>query len=117
MCVQRTATEQSLNLGCKKPAFVVAVSVNNGNRLHFKESRSLQVSNEAIKAMRRKLVWVESQIFQGWACSECAWAFNPLGPLVDESIEEMKEHYEAQRDKEFSSHICAEHPRAPRNPR
>jgi hypothetical protein len=67
--------------------------------------------------MRRKLVWVESQIFQGWVCSECAWAFNPLGPLVDESIEEMKEHYESQRDKEFASHVCAQHPRPTKTPR
>jgi hypothetical protein len=66
--------------------------------------------------MRRKLVWVEGQTFQGWACSECAWAFKPSGPVVDESIDDMKMHYENQRDKEFASHICAEHPRASRNP-
>jgi hypothetical protein len=71
----------------------------------------------AMEAMRRKLVWVERQNFQGWACSECAWAFNPLGPLVGESIDEMKKHYELQRDKEFATHICAEHPRATRSPR
>ncbi len=70
-----------------------------------------------MEAMRRKLVWVERENFLGWACSECAWAFNPLGPLVGESIEEMKMHYELQRDKEFASHICAEHPRATRRPR
>jgi hypothetical protein len=106
--------EQGFNPGCKKPAFVVAVSLKNGPKLHFKESRSLQVPTEAIKAMRRKLVWVESQIFQGWACSECAWAFNPLGPLFDESIDDMKMHYETQRDKEFAAHVCAEHPRPSR---
>ena len=70
-----------------------------------------------MEAMRRKLVWVERQNFQGWACSECAWAFNPLGPLVGESIDEMKMHYELQRDKEFATHICTEHPRATRSPR
>jgi hypothetical protein len=70
-----------------------------------------------MEAMRRRLVWVERQDFQGWACSECAWAFNPTGPLVGESIQEMKMHYEQQRDKEFASHICAEHPRVPKNPR
>jgi hypothetical protein len=67
--------------------------------------------------MRRKLVWVESQKFQGWGCSECAWAFKPSGPLVGESLGEMKTHYERQRDQEFASHICAEHPRSAKNPR
>jgi rubredoxin len=67
-------------------------------------------------AMRRKLVWVERQNFQGWACTECAWVFNPTGPVVGKSIEEMKEHYEEQRDKEFVSHDCAAHPRAAKNP-
>jgi rubredoxin len=67
--------------------------------------------------MRRILVWVERPNFQGWACSECAWAFNPSGPPVDESIDDMKMHYEQQRDKEFKSHVCAEHPRTTKNPR
>jgi hypothetical protein len=67
--------------------------------------------------MRRKLVWAESQNFQGWACSECGWIFSPLGPLVGESIDDMKKHYERQRDKEFISHVCAEHPRAVKDPR
>lgn len=67
-------------------------------------------------AALRKLIWIESLNFQGWACSECAWAFKPLGPLVGDSIDEMKTHYERQRDKEFTSHICAEHPRATKNP-
>jgi hypothetical protein len=68
-------------------------------------------------AMRRKLVWAEKPNFQGWTCTECAWAFNPLGPVVGQSIDEMKMHYEQQRDKEFTSHVCAEHPRATNNPR
>jgi hypothetical protein len=67
-------------------------------------------------AIRRKLVWVERQDFQGWACSECAWAFNPSGPLVGKSIDEIKMRYEQQRDKEFASHLCAEHPRVTKNP-
>jgi hypothetical protein len=66
---------------------------------------------------RRKLVWVERQNFQGWTCTGCTWAFNPLGPLVGESLEEMKMQYEQQRDKEFTVHVCAEHPRAAKNPR
>ncbi|MFI5092487.1 MAG: hypothetical protein WCE50_02485 [Candidatus Acidiferrum sp.] len=62
-------------------------------------------------AMRRKLVWLESQDFQGWACSDCTWQFKPQGPLVGESLNEMKMNYERQRDKGFASHVCAEHPR------
>jgi hypothetical protein len=67
--------------------------------------------------MRRKLVWLDGQNFQGWGCSECAWAFKPQGPLVGESIAEMKTHYERQRDQEFASHACADHPPATKNPR
>lgn len=70
-----------------------------------------------MEPMRRKLVWVESQNFQGWVCSECAWAFKPLGPLVGASIDEMKMHYERQRDKEFASHNCTEYPKPLKNPR
>ena len=70
-----------------------------------------------MEAMRRRLVWVKKQNFQGWACSQCAWAFNPMGPLVGESIVEMMEHYEQQRDSEFAAHVCAEHPRITKNPR
>jgi len=66
---------------------------------------------------RRKLVWAERQNFQGWACTECAWSFHPAGPLVGDSIEEMKRQYERQREEEFASHVCAEHPRATKNPR
>jgi hypothetical protein len=70
-----------------------------------------------MEAMRRKLVWVERQNLQGWACSECAWVFHPSGPPVGESIDEMKMHYERRRDKEFASHVCAKHLRATNNPR
>jgi len=70
-----------------------------------------------MEAMRRKLVWVEKQNFQGWACTECAWVFNPLGPLVAGSIDKMMMDYQQQRDNEFKSHVCVEHPRATQNPR
>jgi rubredoxin len=57
------------------------------------------------------MVWVERERFHGWACSVCGWVFRGSGPLVGKSIDEMKERYEAERDKEFRSHVCAEHPR------
>jgi hypothetical protein len=37
--------------------------------------------------------------------------FKPSGALVGESLDEMKEKYEAQRDKEFEAHICDKHRR------
>jgi hypothetical protein len=41
--------------------------------------------------------------------------FNPSGPVVGRSIDEMKTHYEQQRDEEFTSHVCATHPTAAKN--
>jgi len=70
-----------------------------------------------MEAMRRKLIWVERQNFQGWGCSECAWVFNPSGSPTGKSLDEMKQNYAQQRDKEFTSHVCAGHPRAAKNPR
>ena len=61
--------------------------------------------------MRREMVWVENERFRGWACSECAWEFNPSGVPAGSSIDEMKENYERERDREVASHLCAEHPR------
>src|SRR4029077_6575192 len=60
----------------------------------------------------RKLVWMENQNLRGFGCSECNWIFNPSGAPVGESLDEMKQKYEAQRDKEFAAHVCANHPRA-----
>jgi hypothetical protein len=70
----------------------------------------------AMAPMRRKLVWVERTNFQGWACSECAWVFSPSWPLVGTTVDEMKKKFGEERDKEFESHVCAEHPRAIKDP-
>jgi hypothetical protein len=64
--------------------------------------------------MRRKLVWIERQNFQGYGCSECAWVFNPSGAPTGKSLDEMKQKYEERRDKDFAAHVCTEHPR-PKN--
>ena len=37
--------------------------------------------------------------------------FKPSGAPLDESLDEMKQKYEAQRDKEFAAHVCVKHPR------
>jgi rubredoxin len=62
-------------------------------------------------AKLRALIWNEEARFQGWRCSECAWVFNPSGPPEGNSLVAMMEHYERLRDKEFATHVCAEHPR------
>jgi rubredoxin len=69
-----------------------------------------------MEAKRRKLVWVERQNFRGWACSLCAWVFDPAGPPIGDSLDDMQTHFEKERDMEFTSHVCAEHPRA-KNPK
>jgi hypothetical protein len=65
-------------------------------------------------SMPRKMIWLNQGQFRGWACSDCGWKFNPSDPLVGTSIDEMKQRYEGQRDREFKSHICAEYPREER---
>jgi hypothetical protein len=65
-----------------------------------------------MEASRRRLEWVERENFEGWACTECAWKYVPAGPFYGESIDELKMNFELRRDKEFRSHVCAEHPRA-----
>jgi hypothetical protein len=62
--------------------------------------------------MRHRLIWVENRKLQGFGCSECHWVFHPSGAPAGESLDEMKQKYEAQRDKEFAAHVCAEHTRA-----
>jgi len=62
-------------------------------------------------AMSRKLVWIEQPLFRGFGCSECAWVFNASGSPTGNSFDEMMRNFELQRDKEFSFHVCADHPR------
>jgi hypothetical protein len=62
--------------------------------------------------MIRKLVWIEQQRFRGFGCSDCGWQFTQSGPLPGTSFDDMMRNFELQRDKEFTLHVCAEHPRA-----
>jgi hypothetical protein len=64
-----------------------------------------------MEARRRQLVWVKGQNVEGWACSHCAWEFNPSGIPPGKTLAEIKQKYELERDKEFESHVCAEHPK------
>jgi len=59
----------------------------------------------------RKLVWVEQERFRGFACSECSWRFDSSAALTGKSFNEMMRDFELQRDEEFTSHVCADHPR------
>ena len=54
--------------------------------------------------MARELVWVEKERFQGWVCSACGWEFKSPGPLVGDTIEEMKRAYERQCAEGFTAH-------------
>src|SRR5271170_1140423 len=60
-------------------------------------------------AMSRKLVWIQQQ--RCWGCSECVWVFQTSTDLADMSFGEMMRNFELQRDKEFTLHVCADHPR------
>ena len=62
------------------------------------------------KGMLRRLVWLDEKRFRGFGCSECAWVFNPSGPPPGNSFDEMMRNFELQRDREFSSHVCADNP-------
>jgi rubredoxin len=89
-----------------------------GEQCYAVVQKGLMASNRevAMEPKRRKLVWAEKPKFQGWVCTQCAWVFNPSWPPVGKTIEEMKTDFGQQRDKEFASHVCSEHPRATKNP-
>jgi len=69
----------------------------------------------AKRQMPSRLVWIDEKRFRGFGCSECAWVFNPSGSPAGNSFNEMMRNFELQRDREFSSHVCADHP-SPRVP-
>jgi hypothetical protein len=66
---------------------------------------------EAKSRMPRKLVWIDGKHFRGFGCTDCAWVFNSAGSPTGNSFAEMMRNFELQRDREFSSHVCANHPR------
>ena len=62
-------------------------------------------------AIHPEMVWVKRENFVGWACSQCAWEFTPSKIPIGNTIAEIKQSYERERDKEFASHVFAGHPR------
>ena len=65
--------------------------------------------------MARKLVWIETKNFEGFGCSECQWVFKSTSPFVGRALDKMKEAYEAERDKEFAAHVCAQYSQSARS--
>jgi hypothetical protein len=63
--------------------------------------------------MPRGLAWIKTQTLQGYGCSECDWKHNPAGAPAGATLDEMKEKYEAERDKEFATHVCLKRSNAP----
>lgn len=61
--------------------------------------------------MSRKLVWIEQPGFGGFGCSECGWRFKSSTAPTGASFDEITHNFELQRDKEFTSHVCANHPK------
>ena len=60
-------------------------------------------------ATHPEMVWVQRERFTGWACSQCAWEFNPSGIPSGNTLAEIKQKYEQERDKQFNSHVCAKY--------
>jgi hypothetical protein len=57
--------------------------------------------------MARNLIFVKKPNFEGFGCSECGWVFRPVSSaLVGESIENMRDTFKSERDKEFAAHGC-----------
>jgi len=59
--------------------------------------------------MSRKLVWIDQKHF---GCSECGWRFEPSSAPTGGTFDEMMLNLELQRDKEFTSHVCTDHPKS-----
>jgi hypothetical protein len=111
MCAGKQRFGDDLAQGDENRRFCRRSAVGGQCYTVFQRSITAPNLEVAMEPMRRKLIWIKEQDFWGWGCSECGWMFRPLGPLVGESIDDMKMHYKQQCDKEFASHVCAAHPR------
>jgi hypothetical protein len=63
--------------------------------------------------MARVLVWTKDKTRAAWGCSECAWEFEPSDDLIagHSQMYTMVVAVNQERDKQFSAHVCAQHPR------
>src|ERR1700737_3602555 len=61
--------------------------------------------------MPRKLVWIATPRFEGFGCSECNWMFQSSTQIAGESLDELKQAYESERNEEFSPQNWPTHPK------
>jgi hypothetical protein len=59
-----------------------------------------------LASWRDESYWVATASFRGFGCSECGWVFTVSGPLVGDTIEEMKRAFERERDEAFKACVC-----------
>jgi hypothetical protein len=59
----------------------------------------------------RQIVWIKTARVRGWGCSQCNWVFSPLGPPLGNSLDEMMQNYEREREMEYLLHSCAQYPK------
>lgn len=65
--------------------------------------------------MARKLIWIKSDNFQGFGCSQCSWMFKSTGVLVGKSLDKMKEDYEPNSKKNsLPTFACTQSPQGQR---
>ena len=105
-----SATPDRLRVLCRKQGYAAAKRLKSldGKRVLGHAVRQTWGA-ATLEAMSRKLVWIEQQRFRGFGCSECAWRFNSSGSPTGTSFDEMMRNFELQRDKEFTSHVCADY--------
>jgi hypothetical protein len=84
-------------------------SIDFHREVKFRKKRG---KRQTEKALMRQMMWIKTAGREGWGCSQCAWTIRPPDPLRGSSLDEMKQNYLNQREREFASHICAAHPRA-----
>jgi hypothetical protein len=63
--------------------------------------------------MKREIVEIDQPRSRGWGCSKCAWAFHTPGSPTGDFYECLLNFW-PRLDKKFAAHVCAEHPREPR---
>lgn len=120
--LQRASSFEINRRRCPKTVFVIRVT-DRERRIFPYFANPLKVMTQTAPdfgkraAMRRTLVWIEESCFLGFGCSQCGWRFKPSGGPTGTSFDEMMDDFELQRNKAFSSHVCADHPKEVNLPR
>ena len=61
--------------------------------------------------MGRRMTWAIDQMFEGWACSECAWSY-PIPELLMDP--QAKDAYDRIASANFKGHDCGATPNEPK---